>query len=65
MFCNALKLPEPEPMATTRLRPLALHHNIPLISEKILKFGLIYVYFYIELKAIKQYLNKNLKKDFI
>ena len=28
MLFDALKLPEPEPMATTRLRPQALHHNI-------------------------------------
>ena len=31
MFSCALKLPEPEPMATTRLRPQALHHTIRFI----------------------------------
>ena len=38
---------------------------ILLISKILSKIGLIYLLFYIQLKILKNYLDKNLKKDFI
>ena len=35
------------------------------MSEILSKIGLIYILFYTQLKTLKDYLDKNLKKDFI
>ena len=40
-------------------------HKILLISEILSKIGPIYLLFYIQLRFLRNYLNKNLKKDFI
>ena len=40
-------------------------HKILLMSKILSKIGLIYLLFYTQLKILKDYLNKNLKKDFI
>ena len=41
MYSSALKLPEPEPMATTRPRPQALHHNRFSDKREILNLKII------------------------
>ena len=47
VFCNALKLPEPESMATTRLRPQALHHNTLPNNIRLYNIKEIYIFFII------------------
>ena len=41
------------------------NHKILLMSEILSKVGLIYLLFYTQLKTLKNYLDKNLKKNFI
>ena len=40
-------------------------HKISLMSEILSKIGPIYTLFYIQLKTLRNYLDKNLKKNFI
>ena len=60
-----MKLFEKEIDISTLLEYKSWDHKIPLISEILSRIGPIYILFYIELKILRNYLDKNLKKDFI
>ena len=60
-----MKLFKKETNIFTLLQHKSWDHKILLISKILPKIGPIYALFYIQLKILRNYLDKNLKKDFI
>ena len=60
-----MKLFEKETDIFVLLQYKSWDHKISLIAKILSKIELIYTLFYTELETLRNYLNKNLKKDFI